>query len=266
MRRHAGWWRRALAGWLMGVGCVLPGISAGVMAVSFGLYQPMLESLLGFGRDWRRHTRFLLPLALGGAVGLAAGAYGIGLAMERLKEPMLYLFTGCLLGGIPRLMEQAQDGGRFHAAWLASLGLGVALALPMALMNRAGEPQAALSTAQWLACGVLEGVGTVVPGVSTSFVLMALGWYPAYLRALATMDFGALAPAAVSFAVSALLSMKAVKWLFDHARGHAYYAVLGFLVVSVGVVFPGISISTLAGWPALVLGAWASARLSRMAA
>ena len=85
--------------------------------------------------------------------------------------------------------------------------------------------------------GWLMGVGCVLPGISAGVM-----------------------------AVSALLSMKAVKWLFDHARGHAYYAVLGFLVVSVGVVFPGISISTLAGCPALVLGAWASARLSRMAA
>ena len=66
--------------------------------------------------------------------------------------------------------------------------------------------------------GLLMGIGCVLPGV---LGLVALG-----------------------FAASALASMKAVQWLFDHARGYAYYAVLGFLLVSVALVFPGFG----SGW------------------
>ena len=35
--------------------------------------------------------------------------------------------------------------------------------------------------------GLVEGVGTVVPGLSTSFVLMNLGWYQAYLEGELTL-------------------------------------------------------------------------------
>lgn len=245
MRRQGSFWRNALAGLLMGIGCVLPGVSGGVMAVSFGLYRPMLDAVLGIFHDTRRKLLFLAPLALGGAAGLLLGARCLGTAMRLYEKPMLCLFTGFILGGVPDLLAEAEAGGRFRRRWLVALAGGVLLALPMALLRAQGVERAlSLTPLQALAVGLAEGVGTVVPGLSTSFLLMNLGWYQAYLDALAHPQAGVLGLVALGFAASALASMKAVQWLFDHARGYAYYAVLGFLLVSVALVFPGFG----SGW------------------
>lgn len=245
MRRQGSFWRNALAGLLMGIGCVLPGVSGGVMAVSFGLYRPMLDAVLGIFHDTRRKLLFLAPLALGGAAGLLLGARCLGTAMRLYEKPMLCLFTGFILGGVPDLLAEAEAGGRFRRRWLGALAGGVLLALPMALLRAQGVERAlSLTPLQALAVGLAEGVGTVVPGLSTSFLLMNLGWYQAYLDALAHPQAGVLGLVALGFAASALASMKAVQWLFDHARGYAYYAVLGFLLVSVALVFPGFG----SGW------------------
>ena len=245
MRRQGSFWRNALAGLLIGIGCVLPGVSGGVMAVSFGLYRPMLDAVLGIFHDTRRKLLFLAPLALGGAAGLLLGARCLGTAMRLYEKPMLCLFTGFILGGVPDLLAEAEAGGRFRRRWLGALAGGVLLALPMALLRGEGVERAlSLTPLQALAVGLAEGVGTVVPGLSTSFLLMNLGWYQAYLDALAHPQAGVLGLVALGFAASALASMKAVQWLFDHARGYAYYAVLGFLLVSVALVFPGFG----SGW------------------
>ena len=245
MRRQGSFWRNALAGLLMGIGCVLPGVSGGVMAVSFGLYRPMLDAVLGIFHDTRRKLLFLAPLALGGAAGLLLGARCLGTAMRLYEKPMLCLFTGFILGGVPDLLAEAEAGGRFRRRWLGALAGGVLLALPMVLLRAQGVERAlSLTPLQALAVGLAEGVGTVVPGLSTSFLLMNLGWYQAYLDALAHPQAGVLGLVALGFAASALASMKAVQWLFDHARGYAYYAVLGFLLVSVALVFPGFG----SGW------------------
>lgn len=245
MRRQGGFWKNVLAGLLMGIGCVLPGVSGGVMAVSFGLYRPMLDAVLGIFHDTRRKLLFLAPLALGGAAGLLLGARCLGTAMRLYEKPMLCLFTGFILGGVPDLLAEAEAGGRFRRRWLGALAGGVLLALPMALLRAQGVERAlSLTPLQALAVGLAEGVGTVVPGLSTSFLLMNLGWYQAYLEALAHPQAGVLGLVALGFAASALASMKAVQWLFDHARGYAYYAVLGFLLVSVALVFPGFG----SGW------------------
>ena len=245
MRRQESFWRNALAGLLIGIGCVLPGVSGGVMAVSFGLSRPMLDAVLGIFHDTRRKLLFLAPLALGGAAGLLLGARCLGTAMRLYEKPMLCLFTGFILGGVPDLLAEAEAGGRFRRRWLGARAGGVLLALPMALLRAQGVERAlSLTPLQALAVGLAEGVGTVVPGLSTSFILMNLGWYQAYLEALAHPQAGVLGLVALGFAASALASMKAVQWLFDHARGYAYYAVLGFLLVSVALVFPGFG----SGW------------------
>ena len=267
MRRQGSFWRNALAGLLMGIGCVLPGVSGGVMAVSFGLYRPMLDAVLGIFHDTRRKLLFLAPLALGGAAGLLLGARCLGTAMRLYEKPMLCLFTGFILGGVPDLLAEAEAGGRFRRRWLGALAGGVLLALPMALLRAQGVERAlSLTPLQALAVGLAEGVGTVVPGLSTSFILMNLGWYQAYLDALAHPQAGVLGLVALGFAASALASMKAVQWLFDHARGYAYYAVLGFLLVSVALVFPGFG----SGWTlwmqlaALLAGMLVARRMSGM--
>lgn len=245
MRRQDGFWKNVLAGLLMGIGCVLPGVSGGVMAVSFGLYRPMLDAVLGIFHDTRRKLVFLAPLAVGGAAGLLLGARGLSAAMRLYEKPMLCLFTGFILGGVPDLLAEAEEDGRFRRRWLGALAGGVLLALPMALLRAQGMERAlSLTPLRALAVGLVEGVGTVVPGLSTSFILINLGWYQAYLDALAHPQAGLLALVALGFAASALVSMKAVQWLFDHARGYTCYAVLGFLLVSVALVFPGFG----SGW------------------
>lgn len=233
--------RNLFAGFLIGIGCILPGVSGGVMAVSFGLYRPMLDAIAGFFKKPRQHACFLLPLAVGGAAGIGLGALLLGSAMVQYEGLMLCLFTGFILGGVPDLLSEAERKERFRLSWLGSLLLGVALALPLSLFGGQGEPLAALSPVQAFLTGVLEGIGTLVPGVSTSFVLIRLGWYQAYLQAFSSLAADTLLLLLPGFALSALLCIRGVQWLFDRHSGHACYGVLGFLLVSVALVFPGFS-------------------------
>lgn len=239
MQLHRGTIRNFLAGILIGIGCILPGVSGGVMAVSFGLYRPMLDAVLDFFHAPRRHLRFLTPLAFGGGLGMLAGARLLAEALERYRAPMLFLFTGFILGGIPQLLREAEKKERFCWKWLWALAGGIGLALPLAAVSAPLQAAQVLSPIQSLLTGVLEGIGTVIPGISTSFVLLRLGWYDAYLNAFSTLNLHVLVPVALGFAASALLCMRAVRWLFDHRQGYACYAVLGFLLASVALVFPG---------------------------
>lgn len=229
--------RRALAGLLIGVGCVMPGVSGGVMAVCFGLYKPMLDAVLGFFDDPRGHTRFLWPLALGGAVGFYLGATALGFFMERYEPELLFLFIGFILGGAGRVVRRANEGG-FRPRYLLALALGVALALALTLAPGAGAEAQRLSLPQSLMTGVIQGFSTVVPGVSGSFLLIYLGWYQAYLNAVAELSLPVLAPVALGFAASALGCMKGARWLFDRYPAYAQYGVLGFLLVSTLLIVP----------------------------
>lgn len=236
MRLSGIWFRKALAGFLIGIGCILPGVSGGVMAMSFGLYRPMLDAVLNFFRHPRDSVRFLFPLAVGGGLGLLIGAKGLAAAMSRYESLTLFLFIGFLVGGAPELWREARGNKRLPP--LAWLFLGLVLALPLALMD-AREPLVRLSALRALAAGLMEGIGTVIPGVSTSFVLIRLGWYQAYLEHLSALALDRLGLIALGFCVSALACMRGMQWLFEHAPRPVHTAALGFLLMSVALVFPG---------------------------
>ena len=55
--RYRGFVHRFLSGILIGIGCILPGVSGGVMAISFGLYRPALDALLTFFHDTAKKLR-----------------------------------------------------------------------------------------------------------------------------------------------------------------------------------------------------------------
>ncbi len=243
MRKRHLWTHNALAGLLIGVACILPGASGGVLAVSFGLYRPMLDAVMHLFRDPKQHLRFMLSLGVWIAAGIVLGAFGLSGAMARYERLMLFLFTGLILGSVPDLLNEAQQRERFRLAWLLSLAGGICLALPLCMLNGHEATVERLSPMQALVTGMLEGIGTVVPGVSTSFVLIRLGWYQAYLAAVSGAAVRQLVLIASGFALSAFTCMHIAQRLFDRYTGHAYYAVLGFLLVSVAVVFPGFTLS-----------------------
>lgn len=226
---------RLLCGFLIGVGCILPGVSGGVMAVSFGLYEPMLNAVTGFFRNTRRHTAFLLPLTIGGGVGMLLTANGLAAAISRWETPMMYLFLGLILGGIPALWRDAAKHYRPGVLWGLLPG-----AMLLATLLITGEPTqiSNLSPIQWTLAGGIYALGTVIPGLSASFLLIRLGWYAPVLEAFSGFSFTQLLAFAAGFGLVTLLTLKAVQQLFARKPGMAAVGVLGLLAASVLPAIP----------------------------
>jgi len=236
--------KRIIAGAAIGLGCVMPGISGGVMAVSFGLYRPMLDALAGLRRGFRKNFLFLLPLGIGAAAGLLLGALVLDKLMESYSQPLLCLFIGLILGGLPAFMREANGESGFRLPYLAAAALGAAAACCLLLLEGnavdIGSAQG-LIWWQYMICGGIIAVGTLVPGISTSFILIYLGWYAPLLNVLSSMDIAAFLLTAAGAAIIGLLLLKGIRWCFDRFGSWAYYTVLGFLLVSVVLVFPMLS-------------------------
>lgn len=266
MKRQRTFIKNVLAGVLIGIGCVLPGVSGGVMAVSFGLYRPMLDAVLGFFRDVKHNFLFLIPLAIGGCIGYLTGAKALSAMMSRYETPMLFLLIGFVVGGIPDLINEAHNGRAFRPRCLWALGIGICISLPLAFLPSSVSVMGALAPVQALLAGAVQGVGTIVPGLSASFVLIYLGWYEAYLNAIATLDMALLVWIAGGFVAASLIMMKLIQWLFNQMQDYAYYLVLGILVVSIYLVFPGFETGDglYINLLMLVIGLYAALRMGRL--
>ena len=63
------WARNMLCGALIGAGAILPGVSGGVLAIVFGIYQPVMEMLTHPRCAVPKCWRILPPLGIGCGVG-----------------------------------------------------------------------------------------------------------------------------------------------------------------------------------------------------
>lgn len=232
-----------LVGAVIGIGGILPGVSGGVMAVSLGLYKPMIDALAGFFKSPKKSFLFLLPIIIGSALGFLLGAAVLSRVMERWYTQVMWLFLGLVAGGLPSYIKEANGRG-FKRRYLIATVFGAALASLMLLL-RDTDPHAAeaaaLTPLMALASGAVVSVGAVIPGVSTSFILMYLGWYRAMMDAFAGMEVVTVIFVGIGAAGCFAATVRTARWLFDRFHGWAYYAVLGFLIVSAALIFPGFT-------------------------
>jgi len=237
--------QRIGAGALIGLGSIIPGVSGGVLAVTMGLYERILESITGFFRDPRRNIIFLMPLGIGAGISILAFSNIVAWSMAHYGDQILFLFIGIVVGGIPSLLRKANSQG-FKLHLLLAFLLGLALILLPARLELLASPNqsnGSINFVMALICGFILAVGTIVPGMSTSFILMYLGTYEGILRAISRLNIPVLFPMGIGFLLGALAIVKLVAYLFSRHQGYAYYGVLGLLMGSILLIFPAIQVN-----------------------
>ena len=256
---------RIACGVIIGIGCVLPGVSGGIMAVSMNLYERMVSALVGFFRAFKKNLTFLLPIALGGGIGVLLTSNVLNIVIERHMGILLALFAGFVLGSIPDLVVEARgpEKQKFRIRAAAAIFCGLAFVLLFALGESSvstNERVYQLNIPNALIAGGVLSVGTILPGISSSFILIYMGLYDGVLSALAGVfnlrtffaeGLGAalrelsaqivpLLFMVIGFGAIAILLILGVNRALKRHHTLSYYAIIGFVIGSVALIFPGI--------------------------
>ena len=84
-------------------------------------------------------------------------------------------------------------------------------------------------------------VGVVVPGVSSTIILMLMGVYTVYLQAVSNMYMPVLIPMGVGLIVGGFIFMKITQFLLKKFYVPTFYVIIGFTLGSIFVLLPEIS-------------------------
>ena len=89
--------------------------------------------------------------------------------------------------------------------------------------------------------GIFMSIGIVVPGVSSSVILMTFGVYYEYLDAVSTLNLNILIPLAIGIILGGYLFLKIIKYLLENYFPETFYAIIGFVLGSVLILYPGFT-------------------------
>lgn len=242
-KKDAGSWRALprtfLTGFLIGIGAIAPGISGGAIAVIFGLYDRITDAIAHFYRNFLEKMKFLLPLFAGAGLGVLLFGKVIYYLFENYNVQVRFLFIGLMAGTLPSVFHTANKKGG-HWWYLLPMAGGAALILILTHMEAfvCSGANADIRFPLLLASGAILGFGTIVPGVSSSFILMSMGMYDTVMDAIANLHYIRLLPIAIGFITFVLLFAKLVDWMYRKAYGLISYIVCGLLLGSIVPVIP----------------------------
>lgn len=176
-----------IKGVFVGIANVIPGVSGGTMAVSFGIYDKLLNAISSLLKSFKKSFLTLLPIILGMVIGIVGFTYIIPWLLANFPFATSCAFTGLIIGGIPAILRSLKDGWQSEEKKSLLVNILVflillAVAMAMVFLNGDSESGIALTASTGMIVkiffmGVIASATMVIPGVSGSLVLMILGYY-----------------------------------------------------------------------------------------
>lgn len=262
------WCKSAVLGFFIGLAVIVPGISGSTVAIIFRLYDQFLYALGNLFKQFKKCFVFLLPIGIGLVGGVLLGFITVKQLLDILPFAIVCLFAGLMCGAFPAVTDEVKGAERtpkrillFCAGLLLPVGLGCVSAFLTVGQTSATDLFASVNVWQVLfavVCGCVMGITQIVPGLSASAFLMAVGWFGSLMSSFSLtywqanpaifFVYGGLAVGLLLgvLGFSKLLTMAFAKW-----RHTAYFTIVGLSLGSILSMFcNGDIVEVYASWAA----------------
>lgn len=239
-----------LRGFLIGTAEVIPGVSGGTIALTVGVYERIIGSAAalvsvvfnlirgGFKEakasakqvDWA----LLFPLLAGMLVAIFVAAALLEPLLESQPENMRALFAGLILVSLVVPYRMVGSNWKVVDYLLGLSAAGVSFALVSLPRQEVGEPNLVMVflVASIAVCAL------VLPGVSGSFLLLALGFYAPTIAAVNDLDIAYLGAFVLGAIVGLALFATALRWLLVNIRKVTLVIMTGLMFGSLRALWP----------------------------
>lgn len=234
--------KNIFCGLVIGSSMLIPGVSGGTTAIILGIYDRLIKAVSELLHDFKRNMGFLMQVALGGLIGVILFSKAVLWLVGEFYFPMMYFFIGAILGSIPLMLKKAKiQKSNFYYIVFAFFGVLAALSvkiLPKASFS--AIPDSIGGIAMLLLCGIVIAVALILPGISTSHILLVLGMYETVLQAVSEMNWLYIGILGTGVIIGIFLCTKLLEKAMCRFPSQTFMAIIGFIMASVYDIFPGI--------------------------
>jgi|GEM_PF-169009 len=241
-----------LKGICIGIIDLIPGISGGTVAVIIGLYDKVLSSIdvLTSKKEGKlKALKFLIILGSGVFSGIFLFSYIISYLIEFHNEMTFMFLIGLIAGSIPFLIKQSSKEKQLkNWPFLNFLSFIIPIIFFIFLSFSKIKSESEIITQVnldnfyiILLMGIMACFTLVIPGVSGSFLMLILGFYPSYVNALKHLNLSILILFYIGGVIGFLLATKIMSNLFKKAYKITYYFIIGLVLGSIYMIFPEIT-------------------------
>lgn len=245
-----------LRGFLIGAAELVPGVSGGTVALVTGVYERLIGSashvvtaarrlaagpdrLAGARTELRRTDWWLvLPVLIGMAAAVILVAGVMSAFVTDHPELSRGLFLGLVAVSVAVPIRMLPLAHRPAAVDVGLVVLAAAVAAGLVTMAAGSGAVADPPPYAVVAAAAIAVCALVVPGVSGSFFLLAIGLYTATLDAIHDRDLGYLALFAGGAVLGLASFVQLLRWLLERHRRTTLLVMTGLMIGSLRALWP----------------------------
>ena len=230
--------KNILKGIIIGIGSIAPGVSGGTFAMMLGVYDKITDAIGNFYIDFKSKFMFLCSIGLG--IGFSRILEYLFVSYEFASK---FVFVGIMIGSIPSIYNEAKKKG-FRRYYLLPMVLTLLLTIGLAILDNSNvnvDKITSLSFKDSVFYGGVISLGTIIPGISSSVLLMYAGVYSIILDAIGSIKIDILLPLGLGFVFVTLILSKCINFMFKRYYGWTYFMVLGFVLGSITTLIPRVA-------------------------
>lgn len=254
--------KRFLAGMGIGVGAAIPGVSGAAIAVIFRAYEDIIDAVNNFRKKFGYAILVLIPILLGIICAVIPCIYLFSLAFEHLMFVLICVFAGFLIGSFPSVTEKVK-GVKPNKLQIMLIITGALFVITLGVLSVAfgdnlniGGLFVNINKNWWLylvlvPVGVLAAVALTVPGLSGSLILLVIGFYRPLVDSAKTWSsnclhgdwsmagplFGVIGCFGLGCLIGVVFVSKVMSLLLQKHRNSTFFAIIGFILGSIFVLF-----------------------------
>lgn len=241
-------WKNLYRGLIMGASDMIPGVSGGTIAVLLGIYERLIASINGFvSKDWKKHIGFLVPLGMGIVIAIFTLAKVINWLFGQYPGPTQFFFLGLIIGVLPYLFQKADAKHTFKSRHVILLIMAVIIIGLLGFFNPnegAVIENITMSTYVLLFfSGFIASAAMVLPGISGAFILLVIGVYTTVIAAISELQLDIIIVTGIGIALGIIVMSKIINFFLTNYYTATFSIIIGSVIGSIFVVFPGWSTS-----------------------
>lgn len=224
-----------LKGFIIGIGKIIPGVSGSLLAISLGVYEKALSSLINFFSDMIKNIYYLGTLCLGILIAIIFGSNIILYFINNYYLYTMFLFIGLMMGNFPNNFNKVKITKKINYIYfllsIVSIFLINLIKFPTPFI-----PDSSINSLIIIfVLGIVDAFCMVIPGISGTAIFMMLNCYY-FIMSLFSNLFSEILYASVfgigvlvGIIISGLLMYKLLK---KH-RDIIYLIIFGFTISSI---------------------------------
>ena len=175
-----------IKGFIIGIGKIIPGVSGSMLAISLGIYEPIIEKIANLKEDINKNIIYLIKICTGVIISIIISSKVIAKCINEYYFATMLLFIGLISGGFPNIIKRVKLKKKNIIISILTI-----LIIGIILNNHSNNTHIIEYTLKEfitiVGIGIIDAVSSIVPGISGTAILMMLGYYNVLIESFGTI-------------------------------------------------------------------------------